>query len=48
MNIRNPVEGADGLFEASQAASGVLVASLLDGNTYLSPVADRLQLRTIQ
>ena len=28
MNIRNPVEGADCLFEASDAALGVLVASL--------------------
>ena len=31
MNIQNPVEGANRLFEASEAASGVLVASLLDG-----------------
>ena len=29
MNIRNPVEGGDGLFEASNATSGVLVAPLL-------------------
>ena len=44
MNIRNPVEGADGLFEASQAASGVLVASLLDG-TELELVSHRGQVR---
>ena len=44
MNIRNPVEGADGLFEASEAASGVLVASLLDG-TDLESVTYRGQVR---
>ena len=40
MNICNPVEGADRLFEASEAASGVLVASLLDG-TDLESVSHR-------
>ena len=44
VNIRNPVEGADRLFEASQAASGVLVASLLDG-TELVSVSHRGQVR---
>ena len=44
MNIRNPVEGADRLFEASEAASGVLVASLLNG-TELQPVTHRGQVR---
>ena len=37
MNIRNPVEGADRLFEASEAASGVLVASL---ERHGAPVGD--------
>ena len=44
LNIRNPVEGADRLFEASEAASGVLVASLLNG-TELPSVTHRGQVR---
>ena len=44
MNTGNPVERADRLFEASEAASGVLVASLLDG-TELQLVTHRGQVR---
>ena len=44
MNIHNPVEGADRLFEASDAALGVLVASLLDGSE-LELVTHRGQVR---
>ena len=40
MNFRNPVEGVDVLFEASESASGVLVASLL-GGTILESVTHR-------
>ena len=44
MNLRNPTEGADRLFEASKEASGILVASLRDG-TPLDSVAHRAQVR---
>ena len=44
MNIQNPMEGANRLFEASEAASGGLVASLLNG-TELPSVTHRGQVR---
>ena len=44
MNLRNPEEGADRLFEASKEASGILVASLRD-RTPLDSVAHGTQVR---
>ena len=46
MNIRNPVEGADRLFEASEAALEVLVASLLNG-AELELMTHRGQVRAV-
>ena len=44
ISIRNPVEGTDSLFDASESTLGVLVASLLDG-TELEPVSHSRQVR---
>ena len=44
MNLRNPETGADRLVQASEEASGVLVASLR-GGTPLDSVAHRTQVR---
>ena len=44
MNLRNPADGADRLFEVPKEASGILVASLRD-RTPLDSVAHRAQVR---